>query len=101
MIKDNIQKFGKFLSAMVMPNIGAFISWGLVTAFFIPTGWTPNESLGELVDPILKYLLPLMVGMTGGYVVAGKRGGVMAAIATMGVIVGVEIPMFIGAMVIG
>jgi mannitol PTS system EIICBA or EIICB component len=101
MIKDNIQKFGKFLSAMVMPNIGAFISWGLVTAFFIPTGWMPNESLGELVDPILKYLLPLMVGMTGGYVVAGKRGGVMAAIATMGVIVGVEIPMFIGAMVIG
>lgn len=100
-MKDNIQRFGKFLSGMVMPNIGAFIAWGFLTAFFIPTGWFPNESFGALVDPIIKYLLPLLVGITGGNIVAGTRGGVMAGVATMGVIVGADIPMFIGAMIMG
>lgn len=100
-MKDKVQKFGKFLSGMVMPNIGAFIAWGFITAFFIPTGWMPNEQLGGLVDPMLKYLLPLLVGFTGGKVVGGIRGGVMAAVATTGVIVGADIPMFIGAMIMG
>lgn len=99
--KDTMQRFGKFLSGMVMPNIGAFIAWGLITAFFIPTGWIPNESLGALVDPMIKYLLPLLIGFTGGKMVAGVRGGVIGAVATMGVIVGAEIPMFIGAMIMG
>ena len=99
--KDTMQRFGKFLSGMVMPNIGAFIAWGLITAFFIPTGWIPNESLGSLVDPMIKYLLPLLIGFTGGKMVAGARGGVIGAVATMGVIVGAEIPMFIGAMIMG
>lgn len=99
--KDTMQRFGKFLSGMVMPNIGAFIAWGLITAFFIPTGWTPNESLGTLVGPMITYLLPLLIGFTGGKMVAGARGGVIGAVATMGVIVGSEIPMFIGAMIMG
>ena len=47
---------------MVMPNIGAFIAWGLLTALFIPSGWWPNERLGELVAPMLTYLLPLLIG---------------------------------------
>ena len=34
-----MQKFGTFLSNMIMPNIGAIIAWGLITAFFIPDGW--------------------------------------------------------------
>lgn len=101
MIKEKVQKFGKFLSGMVMPNIGAFISWGLITALFIPAGWFPNEQLGSLVDPMLKYLLPLLVGYTGGRVVGDVRGGVLGAIATAGVIVGADIPMFIGAMIMG
>lgn len=101
MIKEKVQKFGKFLSGMVMPNIGAFIAWGLITAFFIPAGWFPNEQLGSLVDPMLKYLLPLLVGYTGGRVVGDVRGGVLGAIATAGVIVGADIPMFIGAMIMG
>ncbi|MBS6502743.1 MAG: PTS mannitol transporter subunit IICBA [Clostridium sp.] len=99
--RDSMQRFGKFLSGMVMPNIGAFIAWGLITAFFIPTGWTPNESLGSLVDPMIKYLLPLLIGYTGGKMVGGARGGVIGAVATMGVIVGADIPMFIGAMIMG
>jgi len=99
--KDHIQKFGRFLSGMVMPNIGAFIAWGLITALFIPTGWTPNENLASLVGPMILYLLPLLIGYTGGKLVAGPRGGVLGAVATMGVVVGADIPMFIGAMLMG
>ncbi|GMA97438.1 PTS mannitol transporter subunit IIB [Pelosinus sp. IPA-1] len=99
--QKNIQKFGRFLSGMVMPNIGAFIAWGLITAFFIPTGWVPNEYLSKLVGPMIIYLLPLLIGYTGGKMVADSRGGVLGAIATIGVIVGVDIPMFIGAMIMG
>lgn len=100
-MRSRIQSFGRFLSGMVMPNIGAFIAWGLITAFFIPTGWTPNESLAELVGPMIVYLLPLLIGYTGGRAVGGVRGGVVGAVATMGVIVGADIPMFIGAMIMG
>ena len=96
-----VQKFGRFLSAMVMPNIGAFIAWGLITALFIPTGWLPNENLAKLVGPMITYLLPLLIGYTGGTIVAGKRGGVVGAITTMGVVVGADIPMFLGAMIAG
>ncbi len=99
--KEGIQKFGRFLSGMVMPNIGAFIAWGLITALFIPTGWVPNENLSALVGPMILYLLPLLIGYTGGKLVAGPRGGVIGAVATMGVVVGVDIPMFIGAMIMG
>ena len=99
--RAKIQKFGRFLSGMVMPNIGAFISWGLITAFFIPTGWIPSQKFVALVDPMILYLLPLLIGFTGGRLVWGIRGGVVGAIATMGVIVGASIPMFIGAMIMG
>lgn len=86
---------------MVMPNIGAFIAWGLITALFIPTGWWPNESLAALVSPMSTVLLPLLIAYTGGTAIHGQRGGVIGAIATMGVIVGSDIPMFIGAMIVG
>ncbi|MDR2490611.1 MAG: PTS mannitol transporter subunit IICBA [Spirochaetaceae bacterium] len=100
-MKSQIQNVGRSLSAMVMPNLGAFIAWGLITAMFIPTGWLPNEKLGELVGPMIKYLLPLLIGYTGGKMLHGVRGGVVGAIASMGVIVGASIPMFLGAMIAG
>jgi PTS system mannitol-specific IIC component len=126
-----VQRFGTFLSGMVMPNIAAFIAWGLITAFFIATGWLPNGILGGfgdadvigwqgaatalaeaedgttfqryvgLVGPMITYLLPLLIANTGGRMIYGERGGVVGTIATMGVIVGSSIPMFIGAMIIG
>jgi len=96
-----VQKFGSFLSGMVMPNIGAFIAWGLITALFIPDGWIPNERLAELVDPMILYLLPLLIAYTGGRMVHDVRGGVVGAIATIGVIVGSDIPMFLGALIMG
>lgn len=99
--KLRIQNFGRFLSNMVMPNIGAFIAWGFITALFIPTGWLPNETLGKLVSPMITYLLPLLIGYTGGRLVGGDRGAVVGAITTMGVIVGSDIPMFLGAMIAG
>ncbi|MBO1514002.1 PTS mannitol transporter subunit IICB [Metabacillus bambusae] len=96
-----IQRFGSYLSGMIMPNIGAFIAWGIITALFIPTGWTPNEQLATLVGPMITYLLPLLIGYTGGKMIYDVRGGVVGATATMGVIVGAEIPMFLGAMIMG
>ena len=100
-LKVGAQSFGRFLSGMVMPNIGAFIAWGLITAFFIPTGWLPNETLASLVGPMITYLLPLLIGYTGGKMVGGDRGAVAGAVTTMGVIVGADIPMFMGAMIAG
>ncbi|MCX6498376.1 MAG: PTS mannitol transporter subunit IICBA [Arthrobacter sp.] len=100
-VRVGVQKFGTFLSGMIMPNIGAFIAWGIITAFFIPAGFTPNADLAKLVGPMITFLLPLLIGYTGGRMVYGVRGGVVGAAATMGVIVGTDIPMFIGAMIMG
>lgn len=99
--KASLQKFGGFLAGMVIPNIGAFIAWGLITAFFIPTGWMPNAYLGKLVSPMISYLLPILIGYTGGKLVYDTRGGVVGAIATAGIVVGASIPMFLGAMIMG
>ncbi|MCJ8009674.1 PTS mannitol transporter subunit IICBA [Lederbergia wuyishanensis] len=100
-LKVVVQKFGNFLSSMVMPNISAFIAWGLITALFIPKGIFPNEGLAKMVDPMVTYLLPLLIGYTGGKLIYDQRGGVVGAIVTMGVIVGADIPMFLGAMIMG
>ena len=104
-MKSGVQRFGKFLSAMVMPNIGAFIAWGFITALFIPDGWLPNEQLASIQPYMLTYLLPALIAYTGGKMVGGDRGGVMGAIAVMGTIAGVGgtdgQPMLMGAMVMG
>lgn len=92
---------GAFLSAEVMPNIGVFIGWGVLAALFIPTGWMPNETLNALVAPTMKYLMPLLIAYTGGSNVYGRRGGVIGAFATMGVILGADINMLAGAMFMG
>jgi len=133
----HVQRFGTFLSNMVMPNIPAFIAWGFITALFIATGWLQSTNwaisgilggFGDqakigwqgaatvlaqdagghtfqqyvgLVGPMITYLLPLLIANTGGRMVYGVRGGVVGSIATMGVIVGSNIPMFIGAMIMG
>ncbi|MEI2819994.1 MAG: hypothetical protein V9E81_07135 [Marmoricola sp.] len=114
-----VQRFGTFLSNMVMPNIGAFIAWGFITSLFIKVGWLPLMGIGTsdtswvaqlggwdkdgggIVGPMITYLLPLLIGYTGGKMVYGTRGGVVGAIATMGVIAGTSIPMFMGAMMMG
>ena len=100
-MKERVQKFGRFLSGMVMPNIGAFIAWGFIAALFIADGWFPNEAIATMVSPMLNYLLPLLIGYTGGKMVGGQRGAVAGAIATLGGIVGADITMFIGAMIAG
>jgi PTS system mannitol-specific IIC component len=100
-VQERVQRFGGNLAAMVIPNIGAFIAWGLITAFVIPTGWTPNETLAKLVGPMIVYLLPILIGYTGGKLVYGHRGGVVGAVVTAGIVVGSTVPMFLGAMVVG
>lgn len=100
-LKSRVQKLGSTLSSMVMPNIGALIAWGVLTALFIPDGYLPNESFASMVGPMLTYLIPILIGYTGGKVIAGDRGAVVGAIATMGVIVGTDIPMLLGAMIMG
>jgi PTS system mannitol-specific IIC component len=100
-LKVRVQKLGTTLSNMVMPNIGAFIAWGILATLFIDTGWLPNPTLNVMVGPILTYLLPLLIGYTGGYNVYGQRGAVVGSIATMGAILGSDVTMFIGAMIMG
>ena len=112
-VKVGVQRFGTFLSGMILPNIAAFIAWGIITAFFIETGFTPVGALGGfgenadgvanvgLVGPMITYLLPLLIANTGGRMIYGVRGGVVGTIATMGVIVGSPVPMFLGAMIVG
>ena len=120
-LRVRVQKLGTALSNMVMPNIGAFIAWGLITALFIEAGWLPGlfnalqdpngwvakiggwgafEGAG-VVGPMITYLLPLLIGVTGGRMVYGVRGGVVGAIATIGVVAGADVPMFMGAMIMG
>lgn len=100
-LRERVQSYGGFLASMVVPNIGAFIAWGLITALFIPTGWAPNETYSKLVGPIIVNLLPILIGYTGGSVIYGHRGGVIGAVATMGVVVGSSIPQFLGGMIMG
>lgn len=112
-VKATIQRFGGYLASMIMPNITAFIAWGLITAIFIEVGWFPVAEIGGfpgadgtehvgLVGPMINYLLPILIGYTGGKMIHGTRGGVVGAIATIGVIIGAPgTPMFIGAMLIG
>ncbi|NND03628.1 MAG: PTS mannitol transporter subunit IICB [Acidimicrobiia bacterium] len=120
-MRETIQKVGGRLAGMVIPNIGAFIAWGLITALVIPPGWlaelgiigaeTADTLTGNLVGPMLKYLLPVLIAYTGGKMVHGHRGGVLGAIAVFGVIGGAAFelssgaagdpPQFLGAMVIG
>lgn len=104
-MKNGLQRFGKFLSSMVMPNIGAFIAWGFITALFIADGWLPNEQLASIQPYMLTYLIPVLIAATGGKMVGGDRGWVMGAIAVMGCIAGVGgtegQPMLLGAMVMG
>jgi len=99
--KKTVQSFGRFLSGMIMPNIGALLAWGLLTTLFIPTGWLPNAALATVVGPMLRFLIPLLIAYTAGKQVGGLRGGLMGAIATFGVIMGTETTMILGAMLMG
>ena len=100
-MRERLQRLGGFLAAMVIPNIAAIIAWGLITALFIPTGWLPSAKFAASVGPIIRYLLPVLIGYTGGKLVYDVRGGVVGAVATMGMVVGTDIPMFLGGMVMG
>lgn len=100
-MKENVQRFGRFLSGMVMSNIAVFIAWGFITALFIPTGWMPNETLAQMVAPMQRFLLPTLIAYTGGKMVYDVRGGVVGAAAAIGILAGTEDPMFIGAMIAG
>jgi mannitol PTS system EIICBA or EIICB component len=100
-VKARVQRFGGHLAGMVMPNIGAFIAWGLITAVFFEHGWWPNEKFAALIDPMSHVLLPVLIGYTGGRMVHQQRGAVVGAVATMGLVVGSDVPMFFGAMIMG
>ena len=101
-MKNKVQRFGKFLSGMVMPNIGALIAFGFLAALFIDTGWIPNKGFSSMVGPMLTYLIPILIASTGGRMIAGDRGRVVGAIAVMGAILSnTDITMLMAAMVMG
>ncbi|ACL30358.1 PTS mannitol transporter subunit IICBA [Buchnera aphidicola] len=101
LIKLKIQNFGRFLSNMIMPNISIFIAWGMMNALFMPLGWQPNKTLEQLISPMIFYLLPILIGYTGGSLISGSRGGLIGSITTIGVITSTNIPMLLGAMISG
>ena len=101
-VREGLSRFGKFLSGMVMPNIGAFIAWGFLTALFIETGWLPNEQFASIANPMLSYLIPVLIAAQGGYLTGGDRGRIVGAIAVVGCIAGApDTTMLMGAMVMG
>jgi PTS system mannitol-specific IIC component len=100
-VTERIQRYGGYLAAMVLPNIGAILAWGLITAFVIDTGWTPNKQILAVVGPMINFMIPMLIGYTGGKLVYGHRGGVVGVVATFGVAVGAGVPMFLGAMIVG
>lgn len=97
-LRIKAQQFGSKLSGMVIPNLGAFMAWGIITAVAIAID---SDTLREFIGPMLNYLLPLLIAFAGGRMVHGYRGGVIATVATMGAILGSEVTMFIGAMILG
>ncbi|ANZ22748.1 PTS mannitol transporter subunit IIABC [Buchnera aphidicola (Diuraphis noxia)] len=101
LMKLKIQNFGQFLSNMIMPNISIFITWGIMNALFLPVGWQPNKLLAQLIAPVMFYLLPLLIGYTGGRLVSNERGGLVGSISTIGVITSTDMPMLLGAMIAG
>ena len=135
-VRARVQRGGAFLAGMIMPNLGAFIAWGLVTALFIPDGWVNRiaratgvigakdstsfaTEASAIVGPIIVFLIPILIGYTGGRTVHGQRGAVVGAVATVGVIMtpfalhlgSVKVPapehweslgpQFLGALIIG
>ena len=98
-VRARVQRFGAFLAGMVMPNLGAFIAFGLITALFIQTGWintiagtTENPlqftvEISSIVGPLINILIPILIGFTGGRMVYGNRGAVVGAVATVGAMI--------------
>ncbi|XBC44350.1 MAG: PTS mannitol transporter subunit IICBA [Buchnera aphidicola (Schlechtendalia peitan)] len=101
LIKVKVQNIGRFLSKMIMPNISAFIAWGLISGLFFHSGWIPNKNLETIINPMTIYLFPILIASTGGRLMHGKRGAIVGSIAVMGAIVGTTFPMLLAAMIIG
>jgi PTS system mannitol-specific IIC component len=101
-MKNGVQRFGKFLSAMIMPNIGALIAFGFLAAFFNGSGWIPHEGFATIFSAILVYLIPILIASTGGKLIGGERGSIIGAIAVVGAIMSdPNTTMLMAAMIIG
>lgn len=101
-MKNGVQRFGKFLSAMIMPNIGALIAFGFLAAFFNGSGWIPHEGFATIFSAILVYLIPILIASTGGKLIGGERGSVVAAIAVVGAVMSdPDTTMLMAAMIMG
>ncbi len=101
-MKNSVQRFGKFLSAMIMPNIGALIAFGFLAAFFNGSGWIPHEGFATIFSAILVYLIPILIASTGGRLIGGERGSIIGAIAVVGAIMSdPDTTMLMAAMIIG
>lgn len=101
-MKNSVQRFGKFLSAMIMPNIGALIAFGFLAAFFNGSGWIPHEGFATIFSAILVYLIPILIASTGGKLIGGERGSIVGAIAVVGAIMSdPNTTMLMAAMIIG
>lgn len=91
-MKNKVQKFGKFLSEMVMPNIGALIAFGFLAAMIMgPLAGFCIKKFDQLMDGHMPVGFEMLInnfsaGIIGmllailGYVVVGP---VMSGILTV------------------
>ena len=96
-----MRKIGHYLSATIMPNVSIFVVWGFIEAITPFVTGDFQKALIQVNPFFIHYLLPLLIGYTGGKLIEPTRGGVVGAIAVSGMLVGnLTSPLF-GAMIMG
>ncbi|WP_054972711.1 PTS sugar transporter subunit IIA [Paenibacillus sp. A3] len=100
---NRINRIGRFLSYLVFQNIAGLIGLGLIRVLFGERGWFPVPEVQDILNPILKYFLPLLFAYTGGRMIGSHRGGVIASFVMIGMIAGnpSDYSMLMPAMLVG
>ncbi|MDR2278611.1 MAG: PTS lactose transporter subunit IIBC [Vagococcus sp.] len=96
-----LRELGNYLSSLIMPNLSVFIAWGFINFLANFASGKMYLLLNGTEDILINFLLPLLIGYTGGKKIDHHRGGAIAGIATLGIMVGNDNSAVLGAMIIG
>jgi PTS system mannitol-specific IIC component len=83
-----LDQSGRFLSQLVFQNISGLLALGFLRILFAPSGWFPHEGVYQIVDFIVLYFIPIQFANTGGKMIGGQRGGVIASFVMVGLVAG-------------